>query len=249
MPQVVASAVLPPPRAADSDWRYCPVLALNRALDRAELPHGLNEPDIASFAAALAGCTGAGRREYWLLAARIVEMALVCAGHYADNCEFSAAGDLLLNPRKIRVHVDDERGTITAKRHGRLSEQLNADGLPWRRFAAWMQRHARLEIAQKALLPEWVERMERSGVLSDRYLRCVRRRMTRVADTIGFLSAWGLSEFGQLHRRMQQVSAAERAFAEAHLCRFDRRTFDEIGRDIRRLAAHPETPSEFLAGG
>ena len=42
---------------------------------------------------------------YWLTLARLNELTLLCAGNYADNFEFTAAGDLLVNPRCILVHI------------------------------------------------------------------------------------------------------------------------------------------------
>lgn len=42
---------------------------------------------------------------YWLIYARLFELALLCAGNYADHFEFAAAGDLLVNPRLIVIHL------------------------------------------------------------------------------------------------------------------------------------------------
>ena len=42
---------------------------------------------------------GRSHQIYWLTYVRIREAALLCAGNYADNGEYQAAGDLLVNPQ------------------------------------------------------------------------------------------------------------------------------------------------------
>jgi len=52
---------------------------------------------------------------YQLTQARITELALICAGNYADNFELTAAGDLLANPRCIRVHINGVKTPVNKK--------------------------------------------------------------------------------------------------------------------------------------
>jgi hypothetical protein len=77
----------------DSD----PLLLLNEELEDLRLPHEINEPAIEGLLKKLEGSGASDQSLYWLLMARMFELALFCAGHYADNCEFTAAGDLLVN--------------------------------------------------------------------------------------------------------------------------------------------------------
>lgn len=49
------------------------------------------------------------QRIFWLTLARITELAIYQAGVYADACEFAAAGDLLVNPRCITIHLKGRR--------------------------------------------------------------------------------------------------------------------------------------------
>lgn len=49
---------------------------------------------------------------YWLTYARLFELALLCAGNYADHFEFAAAGDLLVNPRLILIHLKSGRSVV-----------------------------------------------------------------------------------------------------------------------------------------
>jgi hypothetical protein len=71
--------------------------------------------------------------------------------------------------------------------------------------------------------------------------------MKKIADTIGFLSAWSLSRFEVLHHRMQKISAKTRRFVADHQCNFDTRYFARIGRELPRIIENPKKYSEFLS--
>ncbi len=75
------------------------IFTLNNQMDLANVPYGLNEDKILEVLSVLEYIGDETTPEYWLMVCRISEMALLCAGQYADGCEFSAAGDLLVNPR------------------------------------------------------------------------------------------------------------------------------------------------------
>ena len=79
----------------DSLFKNHPILTLNEDLDNLALPHGVNEQTIEYFLKNLEAYDTIKDPAYWLALARLFELSLICAGHYADNCEFSAAGDLL----------------------------------------------------------------------------------------------------------------------------------------------------------
>jgi hypothetical protein len=102
-----------------------PILTLNEALDNLHVPYEVSEQTIENFLQNLKTYGTADRLVYWLMMARLFELSLICAGHYADNCEFSAAGDLLVNPRKVLIHRRGYPYPLTKQRHGRLTEQLN----------------------------------------------------------------------------------------------------------------------------
>ena len=72
-------------------------------------PYVVNEGRIEDWLDELEMQNNEKNPVYWLLLVRLNELALLCAGNYADNCEFSAAGDLLLNPRKMMVHFNDTK--------------------------------------------------------------------------------------------------------------------------------------------
>jgi len=95
-------------------------------------------------------------------------------------------------------------------------------------------------------LPYLFERIERSGQIVSWYLHDAQERMKKIADTIGFLSAWSLSRFEVLHHRMQKMSAKTRRFVADHQCNFDTRYFVRIGRKIPRIIENPKEYSEFF---
>jgi hypothetical protein len=71
--------------------------------------------------------------------------------------------------------------------------------------------------------------------------------MKKIADTIGFLSAWSLSRFDVLHDFMQKMSAKTRRFVADHQCNFDTHYFVHIGREIRKLIENHKEHIEFLS--
>lgn len=203
---------------------------INRRLDIVAVPHGINEPFLEEI---LARIQGAGRHPdptiYWLTLARLTEAAILCAGHYADNCEFRAAGDLLVNPRKVCVQVQGHGPSFIKTRHGRLTDQLA------QRFAGTIdKRDAECRIVAPALLPELYRRLATSGFFTPDYLEHVQHCLTAIAATIAFLAAWQVDANEQLYHRLQLADAAQREFVEEHLCRFDATWFWLLGSRIRQ---------------
>ena len=99
---------------------------------------------------------------YQLTQARITELTLICAGNYADNFEFTAAGDLLVNPRSIRIHIDGVREPANKKRHLALTDQFSAvakteTGI----ISSRLSKNTHLEIIKKPLLPESIRTIKR----------------------------------------------------------------------------------------
>jgi hypothetical protein len=184
-----------------------------------------------------------------LLMVRIAEATLLCAGSHADNCAYRDAGDLLVNPREIRVHgLRDHRG-FTKDRHGRLSEQLRPQGSDYR---MWMREFGavnHVEVTRPPLLPHMARVLRDSQRVSEEYLERFAKMQCRIADTVGFMAGWGLKDSADLWLRMQTCSATEREFALANMCRFDSSVFNEIGKDLQHAILRPDPPSRFLRGG
>lgn len=223
-----------------------PILILNEALDNLHVPHDVNEQTIEKFLHDITAHDTTLRPVYWLMMTRLFELSLICAGHYADNCEFSAAGDLLVNPRKILVHRKGYPHPLVKERHGRLTEQLNQVKKSSDLVLLQVKHEVRVEVSKPAILPYLFERIERSGRIASWYLYDAQERMKKIADTIGCLSAWSLSKFEVLHHRMQKMSAKTRCFVADHQCNFDTRYFVRIGREIPRIIENPKKYGEFF---
>jgi hypothetical protein len=184
---------------------------------------------------------------YWLLLVRLAEAALLCAGNYADNCEYEAVGDFLVNPREILVHRPAD-GSITVKnRHRRLSDQFAMEGVQYHDWMKQFSASTVLEITKQPLLPHWTQILRGSRRISDSYLRRLEESQRRIADTLTFLAAWCICDAAELWLRLQETSAHEREFVESNLCRFDTQIFHQIGISLKRSLADPDFRSPFLA--
>jgi hypothetical protein len=219
---------------------------INELLNDLQLPQDANEPLIEDLLGKVEFCARDCQVRYRLLIARVLEAALLCAGHYADNCEFSAAGDLLANPRRILIHIRGCRRPMVKWRHGRLSEQLAAycGAQP---FPEWFKHNAVLEISEPALVPYLHQRLEQFQCFRPAYLDSIRRRMNKAADAIGFLSAWGITGWEDLNRRIRWASPREQEFIAENLCGFDLEDFHGLGVEIDRIAHRAGATNKYLA--
>ena len=172
----------------------------------------------------------------WLLMARLMEAALLTAGTYADNAEFRAAGDLLVNPRKINVYLKNSSRPIVKHRHGRLSDQFNTNNMAYDDFIRKFPHQAAIKQTEPPLLPYLLEQLERSAFMSKTYLEACALRMNKIADTINFLTAWGIYSFEDLAATMASSDPTALKFIGQHLCRFTTDRFVEIGDEIRQRA-------------
>jgi len=183
---------------------------------------------------------------YWLTYARLFELALLCAGNYADHFEFAAAGDLLVNPRLILIHFKSGCNAVKKDRHRKLTEQFRYVAGKREAVVTWLKQETVPKIVEKPLLTHMHEQMSRSGYLSEEYLDLVERRMERIADAIGFLASWHLTAESAFYLQVQGASPSEKSFIESNLCRFDKEIFFELGQDLRKLAVEPYHKSRFL---
>jgi len=180
----------------------------------------------------------------WLTLARINELAIMLAGAYADGCEFQAAGDLLVNPRRIDVYRRGCDRPVPKDRHRALSDQF-AGAIGDKNPVEWLRRETFTHIHEAALLPQLRQLLSAAGVMSGDYLERVDRRMRQVADTIAFLRAWQVQDGLDLSRRLAAAARGDLEILEAHLCRFDRQLFDALGTDIVRIFMAPDADCAY----
>ena len=221
----------------------------NVSLEKEATQSNLNEDFIESKLSELeqieSDCSENGEI-YWLTYARLFELALLCAGNYADHFEFAAAGDLLVNPRFILIHFKSGCNAVKKDRHRKLTEQFRYVAGEREAVVTWLKQDTVPEIVEKSLLTHMHEQMSRSGYLSKEYLDLAERRMERIADAIGFLASWHLAGSSAFYLRVQCANPSEQSFIESNLCRFNKKIFIELGDDLRRLAEDPCQNSRFI---
>lgn len=223
------------------------LLAFNARLDAMAIPYDLNEGKIETWVDALENTGKEADPIYWLLMVRLNEAALLCAGNYANCCEYCAAGDLLVNPREIRVVSKDGKTTVRKWRHGRLSDQFRKNGQSRNAAMEMFKKEFHLEITRTALLPYLSSRLEQSGKIARHYLTQADRQMRRIADTIGFLNSFQIHDTLTFHEKISHANAETRSFIVSHLYRLDFRTFREAGHSIVRMAEDPSWWSDLLS--
>jgi|GEM_PF-389117 len=220
-------------------------LCLNELLDKAIFTYEINEEQIENWMNRLEGSGGKDSPIYWLLWIRLMEAALLCAGNYVDNCEFSAAGGLLVNPRCIRVHIDGVIEPVNKKRHLALTDQFNAVAKTKSGIIRWLGKNTHLEITKKPLLPDLYERLKKAGIISEKYLDSVYQRMNKIADVIGFLSAYHISDSQMFYKKLYAANA-ESDFIRSNLCNFNCDIFFGLGLEILKLIENDNYKSVFV---
>jgi hypothetical protein len=183
---------------------------------------------------------------YWLTFARLNELTLFCAGNYADNFEFTAAGDLLVNPRLTTVHVRGLSEPVVKNRHSRITERFRCAASTKKEVIQWLKNETFLEIKKEPLLAYLYERLKNSGYISQQYLYATDRRMRQIADVIVHLWSWHLPSGLDLHYRLQYSSQSEREFIKSRLCQFDREIFNDLGHDFHAIIQGEGCKIKFL---
>jgi hypothetical protein len=210
-------------------------MEFNAVLDRESRPENLDERFLERKLEELDGLDVGRGAPYWLTLARITELTLFCAGTYADNGELGAAGELLVNPRLILIHLRGELEPLVKERRRGVADQLRhlipaADSV-----VGWLKGNTWVEMRKEPLLPHLHRRLEQSGFLARSYLESVDRRMRRIADVIAFLGAWHLPEGGDVSERLRYLPCQEWELVGENLCRFGRALFIGLGEELRRF--------------
>ena len=217
------------PRHAD---QLHALIKLNRKLDSAGVPHLMNEACIESLHAELMSYPDHESAYFWLLYGRIAEAALLVAGHYADNCEYAAAGDLLVNPRRIYVLRKDSAELELKNRHQSISEQFMPQSAHPQEFRRNFRSSMNLYIEAQPLLPLMANTLAQSGFFCQSYLLCINERMKKIADAMAFLMAWPVDDALDLQKRLAASTPDCMRFIHNNLCRFSADLFHAMGAEL-----------------
>lgn len=219
-------------------------LHFNRMLAR-DAGSLINEAIIESRLDAFLQMKSADPRVSCLTLARITELAIIQAGDYADNCEFQAAGDLLVNPRRIDVYRRGWKKPVIKDRHRPLSDQFAA-AIGRENTVGWLKRETITRIREEALLPYFKQMLSASGLITPEYLTDLDRRMYQVADTVAFLMSWQITDSAQFYRRLKGETPESEAFILSRLCRFNDHLFNDMGVDIENMMMQRGCSRQFL---
>lgn len=224
------------------------LVRLNRKLENNASIARLNEDLMETWIQELEALPFPRHAHYWLTFARLMELALLCAGNYADNAEFEAAGDLLVNPRLIRIHLRGRREPVIKSRHLPLSEHFREVGNTRIDVIEWLKRNTIVEIVRKPILLHCYESMKESGYLSPEYLASVDGKMKKIADAIALLACLHTSPCSGPETVSNPVQSRDRDIIAEGLCRFDTSAFFGLGEEFSRLHSPAAGVSFFLSG-
>jgi hypothetical protein len=212
------------------------ILQLNAEMDLQAQLGQVDESSLEKIMNRLLQGMGVRTNLYWLTWARLMELALWGAGAYADAGEFTAAGDLLLNPRQKALYQQGRLEPYPLKRHQSLTKQAE----PWAgdcmNIKDWLKQKTTLAVQGQAILPALREKLDSSGVLGRKYLASVDERMGRIVSTLIMINALHLPSGASLRNHLKTLPAAERRFIEARLCSFDLSRFKSMGDKIKKAA-------------
>jgi hypothetical protein len=100
------------------------LLNYNRSLEEVSFPGYLNEKFLEQKVGELEEIGPIDGELCCLTFARLNELTLLCAGNYADTLEFTAAGDLLVNPRLTLVHIRNRIKPVIKKKTFKINRPV-----------------------------------------------------------------------------------------------------------------------------
>ena len=222
-------------------------LAVNQSLADNAASHRINEPFLIERLESLLAYPPANGELFWLTLARITEMALFCAGNYADSGELKAAGSLLVNPRQVLVHIRDRPDPVLKRRDQSLSEQFRHLVGDDQEVRQWLSRNTRLEMVQPPLLPQMIGFMANGARFRSDYMNAVNKRACRIAETINLVSSCQVDQDLDFTCYLAVCRPSDREFLEAGLCRFDLRLFRELGEEVQTVLSSNMSTGRFVA--
>lgn len=209
------------------------LLEFNDRLDARTNIYLLNETIIADLLTEWDSQDSIPEQGYWLTLARIHELTLLCTENYANNCEFTLVGDLMIHPRLVLVHFPGAGLSQLKKRHMPLSLQFGAAGETKSGVRSRLKMESQVEIIREALLSDLSKRLQNSHRFDQSYLDLVEQRKRRISDLLVYLASGGIGDNQALRSWMKAASPADRELLKSRFCRLDFTWFVKMGRRIR----------------
>lgn len=169
-----------------------------------------------------------------LILARLTELALICAGNYADNGCIGEFGDLMFNPRLIHVHIRGKLFPVKKERHTGLTVQFKHQGQSRGSVIEWLKSNTTLETVKEPILPLLVDLLEKRGCARP-YLESVRDRISRAVTLTCRLAASRIPEGMGVDTWISSLRETDRRRMEELLCRFDNKIFNDLNEVISRV--------------
>lgn len=193
--------------------------------------HFLEEEFLIDQLESLGVCGGCSTL-YWLSMARIMELALLCAGNYADFGRIREAADLIVNPRHTELHINGIWEPVRVKRYESMTEQFAEYAPAGSNVGAWLRDNTHLVRVQGPLIPDLYDMLLQSDMFSASYLASLMERIEKVSETMTFVMQ------GQVVNPdypLSGVHPEEIDFVELHLCRYNRDMLKLIDEDVRQM--------------
>jgi hypothetical protein len=208
----------------------------NRDLDRNAKLSRLNEQYLEQRMEELDEHVPICKEVYEHTRARLHELLLLCAANYANNCEYSAVGDLMFNPRITLVHIRGCHEPVVKERHTPLSEQFRDRAGRPTGVVKWLREEATLEVKKKPLIPYSYEILESCSFISKTYLDSARDRAVQIADLSAFLCCRGFEDRLFLEDWLRSASQSDKNLMNSRFIELDWKLFWELGSSVRVLA-------------
>lgn len=165
--------------------------------------------------------------------ARLTELALFCAGNYANNNCITEVGDFMINARLILVHIKGEQFPVKKKRHTPFSVQFRNRGTEHCSAVEWLKLNTMIETVKKPILPHLLNLLEKNSCSRD-YIESVKIQMNKIVELISYLSMARIPKEKNIQDWKSSLEKNDRIMMEDLFYQFDPTVFYNLGEKIRR---------------
>ena len=165
---------------------------------------------------------------------RLTEVALFCAGNYANNNCATEVGDFLINPRLIHVHIKGRAIPVVKERYTPLSVQFKDWETENYSVGEWLKHNTMTEIVKKPILPYLSELLEINNC-QKAYIDSVKHRMNAIVDLLAHLSLYSRMNIDEWQSLLEED---DRIMMERLLYKFDYKMFNDFGKRIQKYSEY-----------